>query len=272
MKPTGSIIKMMSVTLIFLIRFFFSEGQVDGNIPLRDDCIYCIHNPQNQKYKTLSFNNYFTFQVYNRTIHEVPNLIKVEPCIYYDLSGRCVYMPWATDLLPEEINANKAKLAHSQMNNYCIWVGTIGGGRFGNINELSSFFQACNENDIQLLHKQRLSVKDNIELTMNSYFAPAIVGTWQLEVDYIPCRIFKNISYGKMGITNSKIVYDLFEHKIVYNPDTYQLFYDAKKRLETITLEELYEQMDFVKTKHTYINRIQTLLNFHKLLELKSNY
>ena len=42
----------------------------------------------------------------------------------------------------------------------------------------------------------------------------------------------------------------------------YQLFYDAKKRLETLKIEEIYELMDLVKEKHTYINRINTLLDF----------
>lgn len=103
-------------------------------------------------------------------------------------------------------------------------------------------------------------------LITSAYLAPAIVGEWQKKVGYIPCRIFKNISYGQLGVTNSRHVYELFDHKIVYNPDTYQLFFDAKKRLETITLDEIYELMDLVKTKHTYVNRIQTILDYLKFL------
>ena len=36
-------------------------------------------------------------------------------------------------------------------------------------------------------------------------------GTCHKSIGYIPCRIFKAISYGCLGITNSKSVYDLFD-------------------------------------------------------------
>ena len=54
--------------------------------------------------------------------------------------------------------------------------------------------------------------------------------------------------------------------KIVYNPDSYALFYDASERLRSVTLEDIYELMDIVKTKHTYINRVHTILDFLKVL------
>ena len=100
--------------------------------------------------------------------------------------------------------------------------------------------------------------------------APAIQGAWQCVNGYIPCRIFKNISYGQWGITNNRVVYDLFKGKVIYNSDTYQLFYDAKHYIDNAPISELYELMDFVKNNHTYINRIETLLNFmEKALNIK---
>ena len=102
--------------------------------------------------------------------------------------------------------------------------------------------------------------------------APAIQGPYQCGKGYIPCRIFKNISYGQWGITNNQTVYDLFKGKIVYNPDTYQLFYDAKNYIDNAPINELYELMDFIKNNHTYINRIDTLLTFMKqALNIKEN-
>lgn len=246
--------------------FFISEGQVDEKIPLRQDGVYCIHNARSDKYTKLNPNQYFKFQVYTHAVHSIPDLIKVDNCIYYDLQGKCVYMPWATDLLPHEIEDNKRKINWKPRKKYCAWVGTIGGSTFGNINELTPFIQACKENHVAFIHHTNLSIEENNRFIRNAFLAPAIVGTWQSKVDYIPCRIFKNISYGKPGITNSRIVYELFEKKIVYNPDTRQLYFDAVNRINNMTLDELYEQMDFVKTKHTYINRIHTLLDFLELL------
>ena len=241
---------------------FITEGQVDGKIPLRDDCTYILHNCYDEKYGSLfAKNRCIRLQVYTDDVLS-RNLDKIEECIYYDIPSKCLYMPWATDLLPQEIDANKPATPFNYQSNRIAWVGSIGGERFGNINEIAPFKAACHENEIYFDHACNRSVEDNIALVKNSYMAPTLVGTWQHEVGYVPCRIFKNISYGQFGLTNSPRVYELFEHKIVHNNDTRQLFYDAKTRLESLLLSELHGLMDFVKEKHTYINRINTLLDF----------
>lgn len=246
---------------------FLTEGQVDEAIPLRDDCRYILHNCDQKKYLPfLEKGHCIILQVYTDDV--LPRqTVKIAPCIHYDVSEKIVYMPWATDLLPDEIDAIKAKVKNVIKVPYVYWIGSWTNGTFGNNSEISPFKKACLKNNIQFESKMKISVDENIDLIMKSYMAPTIVGEWQKKVGYIPCRIFKNISYGQMGITNSERVYELFEKKIVYNPNTYQLFYDAKQRLKTFTLDDLYGQMDFVKTKHTYLNRIATLLDFLKLVE-----
>ena len=50
---------------------------------------------------------------------------------------------------------------------------------------------------------------------MNRFFirlsriAPAIAGKFQVDINYLPCRMFKNISYGQLGITNVKKFKDI---------------------------------------------------------------
>ncbi|MGE4575302.1 MAG: hypothetical protein AB7E63_13200 [Parachlamydia sp.] len=267
---------------------FLTEGQVDHNIPLREDCQYILHYCRSPKYQSLiEKGNCIILQVYNHGLYiydevgnpileSVPNpdtLIQVEPFVYCDPQGKRVYMPWATDLLPYEIDDVKESLKTVVKEPSVYWVGTYSGGLFGNILEIGPFEKACHMNNINFIHKnpwtpkRGISMQENCELIKRSYMAPAIVGTWQNEKGYIPCRIFKNISYGQMGITNSKTIYDLFEGKIVYNPNTFQLFYDAEKRIKEMKLEELYELMDFVKTKHTYLNRIQVLVEFSNYIK-----
>jgi len=252
----------------FAKSLFITEGQVDEKIPLREDCQYILHNCSDVKYQLLKPESYISLQVFSDAVLSEPDLIQVEPCIYYDLVGRLVYMPWATDLLPHEISAIQANLAHQQIEKTVYWVGTIGEGLFGNLAQVNPFKKACQENGINFTQVTQISDEKGQELIRKSYMAPTIVGEWQAKVGYIPCRIFKNISYGKMGVTNSARVHELFEGKLVYNPDTYQLFYDAKKRMETLSTNELYDLVELVKTKHTYLNRIETLLNFLELTYL----
>jgi len=241
---------------------FLTEGQVDQKIPLRNDGIYILHNCST-KYEGLKS---IFLQVYTDDVLLLSDTIQVDKFTYFYPKSKGLFMPWATNLLPYQIEEIKLKLPSIEKERSIYWVGTVGAGRFGNINELTPFIDAC-ENDQHpfiAVNSSATGIDDEVHINFisSSYLAPAIVGTWQQQVGYIPCRIFKNISYGQLGVTNSWHAYELFEHKIVYNPDTYQLFYDAKKRLETLTLQEIYELMDLVKTKHTYLNRIQTIFDF----------
>lgn len=253
----------------FANTLFLTEGQADASIPLREDCYYILHNCTSQKYAALlQKNRGLIIQVYSDDCLKRPYLQKIAPCMFIDISGRCLYMPWATDLLPDEIEKQKQKVPENLSKRKPIihWIGTIGGGLFGNIDEITPFKKACKDCGVRFKHHAHISIQENMAFIQDSYMAPAIVGKWQQKQGYIPCRIFKNISYGQMGLTNSYRVYELFEGRIVYNPDTYKLFYDAKKKMKTMSRNELLDLMDFVKTKHTYLNRIQTIFNFMNTL------
>jgi hypothetical protein len=257
---------------------FITEGNVDGRIPLRADCDYILHYCDTQKYRQLIetghciFLSVFTNERVEQAKKISDTVVYVDKGTYKDVKHKLLLMPWATDLLPHEIEKIKEETPrffhHKDKKVY--WVGTVWDGPYGNIEEINAFARACKKGQIDFVSLSFLadpklkgiSVDENIRLVQRSFMAPAIVGTWQKETGMIPCRIFKNISYGQMGITNSKTIYEFFDRKIVYNPDCYQLFFDAEKRLKKLKIEELYELMDVVKTKHTYLNRIQTLLSF----------
>lgn len=243
---------------------FITEGQVDNNIPLRNDCRYILHNCSREKYKALfDLNNCIELQVYTHKCRK-GTVEKIAKCIYQNKNKKTIYMPWATDLLPHEIEANMKALSSIPKQKTIAWIGTIGDGEFGNKPELNPFLDAATADGMTIVTKGscRIDMKENNELVRTAYMAPAIVGSWQLKEGYIPCRIFKNISYGAAGITNSKAVYKLFNKHIIYNQDTQQLYYDAKQRLDSMKLYEQLALMETVKTKHTYLNRIQHLFNF----------
>ncbi len=261
---------------------FITDGGADSKIPINKTSFYILLNCGSDKYHSLRLNNHaISMQVYTHGC-KTKDTEKLDNCIYCNVRQKIIYIPWATDLLPHEIEEQKKYVKLPKQKKYAAFLGTIsnGGGIFSNLEEILSFKKACEENNISLhasgIYSSGISIehglvfdqsvgnnsKDHIAFIGNAYVAPALQGKWQCEEGYIPCRIFKNISYGALGITNSQTVWELFDKKIVYNKDSYQLFYDAQKKLETITLNEIYEQMDIVKEKHTYINRINTLLTF----------
>lgn len=245
---------------------FITEGQVDQNIPLRSDCVYVLHNCNFEKYSSVLNSQKIVLQVYTNDC-ENRGCQAMAPYILYDVNKRVIYMPWATDLLPNEIDQIKMQFKlHDPQKKEAIFIGTSGRGKFGNLDKISDFRNACSQSGINFICHRGLDNDVSINLIKNAYLAPAIQGKWQCDVGYIPCRIFKNISYGQLGITNNKTVYELFNRKIIYNSDTYQLCLDAHARMQTITQTEIFEQIDFVRDNHTYLNRIDQLLKFIRMI------
>jgi hypothetical protein len=233
---------------------FVTEGQVDTRIPIRSDCKYVLHNCDGARYASVR-GNCLDIQVF--CAEDVrPAWERVGPASYY--AGGVLYQPWATDLLPQEIDLDWADIPREPVS---YWIGTIGGGEFGNEHELAGFRAACQEHQIRFVHRASLTRYLHIALIQRSYLAPAITGTWQLRRGYVPCRIFKNISYGQLGVTNSAAVSDLFEGQLVLNADTHQLFDDAASALRgpgaTARVRDL---MQIVRDNHTFVHRIQTIL------------
>ena len=107
------------------------------------------------------------------------------------------------------------------------------------------------------------SFQENMQLIQESIIAPALQSGWQIANEYIPCRIFKNISYGKMGITNNKAVNKLFNNKLIYSENIEELIeqgLEFEKRNDKFY--KIKELMIEIRDNHTYINRIQYIFNY----------
>lgn len=263
--------------------FFISEHDASKSLPIRDDCFYAVHglNDDLPEKKRLSEAKHLSWNVYHDVSHShglggglLPNptdksegyLIDTD-VPYYPKENR-IDMRWATDLIPAEIQKLKPSRVFRSDSQTIYWVGTVW---WVNEKELAAFREACRENKISFItigagQKGVVSIEDNIEMVRRSYMAPAISGTHHITEGYAPCRIFKNISYGQYGITNSKRVNDIFDGKLIYNSDPKELFYEARYRLQEIKLSDLHNLMDEVASKHTYINRIGSLMKAARLI------
>jgi len=236
---------------------FITEGQVDKKIPKRNDCFYVLHNCNGNDYNV---KNKIGLQTYTKDRTNADGKY-----IYFD--GSTITMCWATDLLPHEINTDVQY--NNKQYDSIFWIGTIGDGTFGNRSELTPFINKANNKGKRFVHSDPWgapkSFEENCDMIRRSYLAPTIVGTWQKEKHYIPCRIFKNISYGKMGLTNSPVVKEMFGDMVVYSDDTSKLFDLAEERMNTITHQEMKDSMEYVKNNHTYINRCKSILECFNL-------
>jgi hypothetical protein len=249
---------------------FITEGQVDQKIPLRTDSWYITHNCAHEKYKWLHKQGHaIALEVYSTDCLK-HSIQKLEPYIWYNLEKHIIYMPWATDLLPHEIDTIKQQLPTVKKERAVRFIGSRWGGWQGNLDAIDNCARACRHNKISFELIKNVAFEDHIRLVQTALVAPAIQGNWQCEHGYIPCRIFKNISYGNYGVTNSKTVYELFDKKILYHENTYTLMNQAFEYINHVTLADQYTLMDFVRDKHTYINRIDSLLTFLSMVQNQS--
>jgi len=245
---------------------FLTEGQVDSNIPLIKGAYYIIHNCDARKYIEAGCKVLIIQVIHGKTylITERNEILNKYTILEKNEGVDCLYMCWGTDLLPNEIDPNIAK---NNSSGDCVWVGTSGGDSsiFENWSNLDPFFHSCISKGIKINQinpwSNPISYDDNRILVNNSYISPSIQGKWQVSVGYIPCRIFKNISYGHFGYTNSDLVNDIFEGRLVYSENTEELFHLAlEKKNSPSHIDDLKELMNYVKENHTYVSRIKYII------------
>jgi len=273
---------------------FITEGYDDKNIPIVESSTYFVHccvNPykyfdKGVRLVDIRYNVKELNDVNYSYIFSEQNPQKLGPCEFYQknastdelatkwrkdrLEYEAIYLSWATDLLPHEFNFEDMKLPRQRKAYY---VGSISSS---NVNQIQPFARACVAASVEFVHsdpwQNPLSWEENKKLVQDSYIAPDIRGVGlgddnpdtgcnHLKTGYIPCRVLKNISYGQVGMTNSVHVRDLFDGDIVYNSNTYDLFFDTEANIDNYPLIE--HQMNLVKDNHTYLNRCGSILRVY---------
>ncbi len=72
-----------------------------------------------------------------------------------------------------------------------------------------------------------------------------------------------NHTHGKMGITNSPIVYELFDKQVLYSDSIEALAYAGLKFNNRTDKNEIIKNLMIkVRDNHTYLNRINFMLDF----------
>jgi hypothetical protein len=273
---------------------FITEGFADDNIPIVSTSIYFVHiarNPEKYLNKVKRFIEirYLVDSIVDcnyKYTFDKSNCLKISDCTYYEklkdngglrnyhdnpipMDYECIYTCWATDLLPHEIIEDNI---YTERDSKMYWFGSA---NHLNTKEINLFFAECDKNGIQISlndpWKNPLPFEIVQEYTMKSFMSPDLrssgdprriilgeTGTCHKQIGYIPCRLLKSISYGHLGITNSRHAYELLDKKVIYNEDESQLFYDALPNLKNYDL--IKEQMGIVREKHTYVNRVKDLL------------
>jgi hypothetical protein len=272
---------------------FITEGWADGKIPIRADCTYFVHNAINpSKYQIgrlidLRFNvcemhdfnndfvlretecHYLSLDTLYQVVHSDAGVAGRRGRVPIDIDYEVVYLYWATDLCPDEICETDAELPRLQVVHY---VGSTG----PYYTQLYAFKQYMEQKGIPVHLSDPwstpLSTEKVRELIKKSYCSPdfrsdgnpehltkdgLFNGTNHLAIGYVPCRVFKTISYGQTGITNSKRVKLLLGDFVELAETAEEVFLATTKRMNDVAWRK--ECMRHVANRHTFMHRLRDL-------------
>lgn len=242
---------------------FITEEHAQAKIPLRKSSKYILHHTDNTKYieNNLYFINYSNYQRFcehgNSPNFPGYTVEQVDDFAFWDKKNKTLYQPWATDLLPHEIDVNTI-IPYDIRKRTINYIGAI---YDHNRENMEKFKTAAHEHGIEFIAEpKQISINKSHKLVKDSFITVDIRGPWHKQCGYLSCRVFKNISYGKFIGVNSENIKRVFGDYIAYEPDEYKLFEVTVDAYRNLDFSKMKEAMEYVKTKHTYINRIQNLL------------
>ena len=150
-------------------------------------------------------------QVWTKSALGNPQAQELIPCVSLDTTNYVLYQPWGTPFAIHEWVRKpiKAKLATE------FWIGSVWNNALnqGNRQMYGEWLQVLRSHGIDL-RKMPYGWPDTKftygSLVRLSSIAGAVVGEWQRDNGYIPCRLFKNISFGAVPVGNSRFFSRIF--------------------------------------------------------------
>ncbi len=117
--------------------------------------------------------------------------------VLWNSAKKTLFQPWGSDHLPWEF-LSPVYPRGKQL----FVVGTVWGDgiRRGNRKQVEELEQIARENGLEFIQKSNLSFEENVALVRESRLSVSLPAVGQGESGYMPCRVFKNISYGQPTI------------------------------------------------------------------------
>lgn len=244
---------------------FITEGFKNEKMPIRNDCWYVLHHVDFKRFSHIGERclNLKAYSTVNSSLTKNQNVISrwetfADSFEEGGLVSKLLVMPWATHLLPEEIEILPRSVIASRKTNTVYWVGSITEGEMGNVNEIQRAASSLAELQISFAYARVTEGWESRFAAQTSWISPAIVGDWQRRVEYLPCRAFKNASYNRVPVTNSSAIIEMLDGIPPLASENYCDAFVKCHELE-ISTNSCRHVAEIVRDRHTYLNRIKTL-------------
>lgn len=238
-------------------------------MPYEKSSKYFIHNIEDGFYNQSKYDgdNVYNLLVYHENYNWNENVKQINDFSWYDDTTKTVAIMWGTDLLPDEIEKQNEVLFDNSKQN----VNYIGSLSQENSQSLLNVVSKNNKRFVNYggytgVRSKKTSYgfvdsDEMIELTKDSYLNFDIRQKCHIDNGFIPCRLFKTMSYGCWIGTNSEKISKFFDGRMTINSNISDLYYQTEEDSKNSTKEIIRDNMNYVKNNHTYLNRIDTLLS-----------
>lgn len=263
---------------------------VDYCMPLRGRAHYIVHDhaPGRQdasRYDPLlAAGRVVFYDVFRGRPGRAYTPISEQPLCFSHREHHRAVITWATDLLPDEIDEawTRARARPVAPTRNVVFVGSVWRA---NAEEIADLAHQSVARDLEFEHFGRVMVPtrwpeservhvygrsipfdDNVRRVAAAHVAPALQGRHQLRNaatvgNYVPCRIFKNISYGAFGVSNNPTVADVLGSTVAVDEDIGGMLDAAMERVRVGAANNgLGDAMALVARAHTYFSRLALLL------------
>ena len=187
---------------------------------------------------------------------------EIGTCTYINRSTRTLIQPWGTNLLRHEfLPPPKTRLKY-----FVFWIGSVWNNQLdqGNVNEYAAMKRALWRNH-KLLFRPKVSDAWAARLVRRSVISPAIAARWQVENGYLPCRMFKNVSYGQLGTTNVMEFEKILGSALISSTDIDRLVDGDLSIKDTDRADMIREQQKLI-ANHTYEDKLRYMLQAFEML------
>lgn len=222
-----------------------------SHLPIKKGVYYALHNCHKEVTKQIPRSHLLAFQVYvsNADYDQSWNDVTL-----FNSKRKILYQPWATDLLPEEFE----NPIYSKFNPLVFWVGNIWDNQQhqGNKVMINQLKHALAKHRLLFVHIRGVPNPINRWLVRHSRIAPSFAGNWQVDHNYFPCRLWKNISYGQLGISNVPQFNQIFGEAWIKSASIDQIIDRSLSLDKKAFMDMTKQQQQIVARDHTYLNRL----------------
>ena len=240
----------------------FAANRAMEFLPVIQGVKYCLHNADSLFLEKFNKRNCVRLQVLTQERFATDEQKKtgitslLEGATNYDETINVLYQSWGAPLLANEFfKPMQLEYKKSEYFVGTIWENELGQG---NSKVIPIYKNELQKLGIQFLHVQGAPEIINPMYVRHSAVGASIVGNWQREVGYAPCRLFKAVSFGRLGLINSKTI-STAHNWAICNENIPELINFAMS-LTPAQTDELVRFQQSCVANETYENKIRNIL------------